>query len=173
MSKVVNLLKGLGYQNVPSVTRSPFWKKQFQDSSVETWLYNQGTATGDHYEQVVLLQVPNDAVGHDGFAHGGFLAALLDESLCFCAYPVLPHRTGMTVALNIDYKAPTPAGEPLIIRAIAESKPESRKATVTAEIYPIKTLDLTELPWATGSEPSVTATQIVVEPKWYDKLTHK
>lgn len=170
MSKCVEVLKGLGYKSIPNIQRSCYWLQQFESVDSEAWLFNERTATAHYREQIVILPVTADNVGHIGIAHGGFLAAILDESLCFCAYPILPHRTGMTVSLNIEYKSPTPANAWMLVRAIARGKPGSRKATVNADIYSLPSLDFEEMPWLSGMEPTVSATEIVVEPRWHDEL---
>jgi adenylylsulfate kinase len=71
--------------------------------------------------------------GHPKIVHGGFLATMLDEGMARCCFGALPHNVGMTANLNINYKAPTPAGSYVVLRATT-TKVEGRKAWVEGRI---------------------------------------
>lgn len=71
--------------------------------------------------------------GHPGIIHGGMLATLLDEGLARCCFGALPNKIAMTANLNINYKAPTTAGQFVVIRA-KTVKVEGRKAWVEGHI---------------------------------------
>jgi acyl-coenzyme A thioesterase PaaI-like protein len=69
--------------------------------------------------------------GAPGRAHGGVVAALMDETMgLVMSISATPAFTGR---LTVTYRAPTPLGEPLEVRArLAEQ--EGRKITVRAEL---------------------------------------
>ncbi|KAI0136236.1 HotDog domain-containing protein [Xylariales sp. AK1849] len=71
--------------------------------------------------------------GHPGIIHGGFLATMLDEGMARCCFGALPHNIGMTANLNINYKAPTPAGSYVVLKATT-TKVDGRKAWVEGRI---------------------------------------
>lgn len=82
---------------------------------------------------VSLMHLGENVCGHPGIVHGGLLATLLDEGLARCCFPALPNKIGVTANLNIDYLAPTKAGNIVILRATT-TKVEGRKAWVEGTI---------------------------------------
>src|SRR5207247_9725831 len=54
--------------------------------------------------------------GHPGWAHGGVLAALLDEALGRAMMAEHPDRLMVTARLEIHYRKPITVGEKVIIR---------------------------------------------------------
>lgn len=74
-----------------------------------------------------------DLCGHPGIVHGGLLATMLDEGLARCCFAALPNKIGMTANLNINYRAPAPAGAFVVLRAVT-TKVEGRKAWVEGRI---------------------------------------
>jgi 3'-phosphoadenosine 5'-phosphosulfate synthase len=74
-----------------------------------------------------------DVCGHPGLVHGGLLATLLDEGLARCCFAALPNKIGMTANLNINYRAPAPAGAYVVLKATT-TKVEGRKAWVEGRI---------------------------------------
>ncbi|KAK8055794.1 adenylyl-sulfate kinase [Apiospora rasikravindrae] len=75
----------------------------------------------------------SELCGHPKIVHGGFLATMLDEGLAKCCLGALPHGVAMTANLNINYKAPTPAGTYVVLRGTT-TKVEGRKAWVEGRI---------------------------------------
>jgi len=70
--------------------------------------------------------------GAPGRAHGGVVAALIDETMgLVLSISRTPAYTGR---LTITYRAPTPVGEPLVVRARREGT-SGRKLTITAEMH--------------------------------------
>jgi uncharacterized protein (TIGR00369 family) len=70
--------------------------------------------------------------GAPGRAHGGIVAALLDEAMGLMN--VIDGAMAVTATLDITYHAPTPLGEPIVARAwIARS--EGRKRYVEATVH--------------------------------------
>ena len=76
--------------------------------------------------------------GHRGIVHGGLSAALLDETLggavyCLKAAGLVGRGPAFTAALEVDYKAPLPAGSVVAVVAVLD-RVDGRKAWVTARI---------------------------------------
>jgi adenylylsulfate kinase len=82
---------------------------------------------------VAISYLGNKLCGHPGIIHGGMLATMLDEGLARCCFGALPNKVGMTANLNINYKAPTKAGQFVVLRA-RTTKVEGRKAWVEGHI---------------------------------------
>jgi 3'-phosphoadenosine 5'-phosphosulfate synthase len=74
-----------------------------------------------------------DLCGHPGIIHGGMLATMLDEGLARCCFAALPNKVGVTANLNINYRAPAPAGAFVVLRA-KTTKVDGRKAWVEGHI---------------------------------------
>lgn len=70
--------------------------------------------------------------GAPGRAHGGVIAALLDETMG--VVHVLNEALAYTAQLDIKYIAPTPIGEPIIARAWL-SRREGRKLYIQASLH--------------------------------------
>jgi 3'-phosphoadenosine 5'-phosphosulfate synthase len=106
---------------------------------------------------VSISHLGNDLCGHPGIIHGGMLATMLDEGLARCCFGALPNKIGMTANLNIDYRAPAPAGSYVVLRA-ETTKVEGRKAWVKGRIETLA---------GEGETPVVLAeaTALFVEPK--------
>ena len=82
---------------------------------------------------VSISYLGKDLCGHPGIIHGGFLATMLDEGMARCCFAALPNKVGMTANLNINYRAPAPAGAFVVLRA-KTTKVEGRKAWVEGHI---------------------------------------
>lgn len=82
---------------------------------------------------VAISYLGSDLCGHPGIIHGGFLATMLDEGIGLCCFDALPNKIGMTANLNINYRAPVPAGSFVVMRAWT-TKVKGRKAWVKAQI---------------------------------------
>lgn len=79
-------------------------------------------ADGEEVSAAVTLR-PEHA-GYDGVAHGGVLAALLDETMGWA--PALANRRFcVCVELNVRYEKPVPVGEP--VRATGRVKSAHRR----------------------------------------------
>lgn len=64
------------------------------------------------------IQLPRHVNGYKNVAHGGVLAALLDESMGWAATVFGgTHRMYLTGELTVKYLAPVPVGEPIEIRS--------------------------------------------------------
>lgn len=86
------------------------------------------------------------------------MATLLDEGLARCGFAALPNKIGVTANLNLNYRAPAPAGSYVVLKANT-TKIEGRKVWVTGRI---ETLGDTEDP----GKVLVEAEGLFVEPKY-------
>lgn len=110
-------------------------------------------------KSLVMVCYLGDLVcGYPGFIHGGLLATLFDEGLGRCTFTALPNKVGMTANLNINYRAPTKAGQYIVMRARV-TKAEGRKAWAEGRIE--------TLPQNEGEEPVllVEGQGLFVEPR--------
>ncbi|KAH9998071.1 Thioesterase/thiol ester dehydrase-isomerase [Xylariaceae sp. FL0662B] len=82
---------------------------------------------------VSISYLGDELCGHPGIVHGGLLATILDEGLARCCFAALPHKVGMTANLNINYRAPAPAGGYVVLKATT-TKVEGRKAWVEGRL---------------------------------------
>lgn len=69
--------------------------------------------------------------GAPGRAHGGIVAALIDETMGLVLSIV--GTPGFTGRLTVTYRAPTPLGQPLEVRSRLAGR-DGRKMTITAEM---------------------------------------
>lgn len=84
-------------------------------------------------ELLMKLRLGEKMVGHPGLVHGGATATLLDDTfgmLFFC----LRMGTGFTANLNIDYRAPLPAGREVQAHLKVTSV-QGRKVHMTAVLF--------------------------------------
>ena len=120
-------------------------QQQYADQSAAIESYHVYQRVGRHIDPSHPINDPNNATisspvvigvvrlgtavdGHAGVVHGGILALLMDDVLGF-AYeavddPKVPHA--VTANLNINYKAPVPAGSAVHIRAILVERQERK-----------------------------------------------
>lgn len=82
---------------------------------------------------VMVLHVGKGLCGHPNIVHGGFVATVLDEFMARCCFKAVPHEIAMTARLNIDYRAPTPAGAFLVLTA-QTTEVNGRKAVVRGRL---------------------------------------
>lgn len=123
----------------------------------------------DSRELVVFYHLGRNLANEKGNVHKGVISLLLDEALCYCGFPTLPSKAGVTARLDLQFHQDVPTDCTVVLRArVHESK--GRKCTITGslETLPYK-------PWYNplGSESSTTlatATCILVEPKWFKHL---
>lgn len=85
-----------------------------------------------------LIATSTDVCGHSGIVHGGFTSAVLDETTGGLVYEMkkagkLGSGPAFTARLEVDYKAPVPAGTDVCCIATVE-KVEGRKIWTMAEL---------------------------------------
>jgi acyl-coenzyme A thioesterase PaaI-like protein len=86
-------------------------------------------------EVMTEYTVPEDYQGYPGVAHGGIVAAMLDEAAGRCLMgDMQAPRFMYTARLNITYRKNVPVGQPLRLVGKAGAS-RGRSATATSAIY--------------------------------------
>ncbi len=118
----------------------------------------------------VFYHLGGGLCGHKGIIHGGILATLLDESLCRCAFPILPHQQGVTASLTVNYRAPAKADNFFVLKAWIDEI-EGRKAWVKGQFELLNNYSDEE-----DSPDNVVLAEaecLVIEPRWAENLKPK
>ncbi|SCW00104.1 LAFE_0B09538g1_1 [Lachancea fermentati] len=121
-------------------------------------------------ELIVFYHLGPNLGNENNRVHKGVLALLLDEALCYCGFPSLPNKRGVTARLSIDYARDVPVDSTVVLRAHVHEA-SGRKCVIkgTLETLPAKRW------WnPLGRETSTvlaSATCILVEPKWFKYVT--
>lgn len=121
----------------------------------------------------VFYHLGSDLSNENNIVHKGIISLLLDEGLCYCGFPSLPNKRGVTAQLKLDFKKDIPPDTTVVLRAkVSELK--GRKCIVdgTLEAIPRKNF----FQYICGIEPNhgevyVAARCILVEPKWFKYFT--
>lgn len=121
----------------------------------------------DESELFVFYHLGPRICGHKGIIHGGLLATLVDESFCRCGFALLPSKRGVTASLELQYKAPTPADNVVIVHS-KTTKHEGRKVWVGGSVKLLPPADQYTSP--DDITVTVEASLLAVEPKWASKL---
>ncbi|CAG8440674.1 2149_t:CDS:2 [Ambispora leptoticha] len=88
-------------------------------------------------ELIGFQHIGKDLSGHEGIAHGGLLAVLVDEMFARVVNPCFPEKNSATAYLHINYRAPCPSDA--IVKGYAKiTNLEGRKAFVEGRIELIK-----------------------------------
>lgn len=82
---------------------------------------------------VSISYLSTDLCGHVGMVHGGMLATMMDEGMACCSFDALPNKIGVTASLTVNYRAPSPAGSFVVLKAEVV-KAEGRKVWVKGRI---------------------------------------
>ena len=103
--------------------------------------------------------------------HRGVEALILDEGLCFCGFPSLPHGRGVTASLNLEFVRDIPEDTTVMLRArVVETK--GRKCVIegTLESLPRGSGSYVESLFGRYDDRGTVyakAKCIIVEPKWF------
>ncbi|CDR37302.1 CYFA0S01e09428g1_1 [Cyberlindnera fabianii] len=97
-----------------------------------------------------------DLTSYDGVIHNGVLSTIIDESLTFCGFPLLPSKRGVTAKLAVNFIEHVEPDSTIILKAKVK---EHKGRKVVIEGF-IETLDPSPVKVAT-------AECILVEPKWF------
>lgn len=118
---------------------------------------------------VVFYHLGSDLSNENNKIHKGILSLLLDEGLCYCGFPYLPNKRGVTAKLTLDFKKDIPSDTTVVLRAKVNQL-KGRKCIIngTLEAIPRKNF----FQYICGIEPKhgdiyVSAKCILVEPKWF------
>ncbi|KAF3388100.1 Uncharacterized protein DPV78_012095 [Talaromyces pinophilus] len=111
-------------------------------------------------ELLAFYHLGSQLAGHAGICHGGLSAVLLDECMGRVCFARFANGVGVTVKLDISYRAPIPVDSVVMVAAKVE-KVEGRKAWVKATIQ-----DPEE------STVFVEAEAMFIEPKWAAEMSN-
>lgn len=111
-------------------------------------------------EMYSFCRLNSNLVGTDGKIHNGVISTLMDESLCFCGFPKLPSKRGVTARLSINYHAKA-SPDSMVILVAKVTNHHNRKCVINGHI---ETYDEKSL-----KKPEVIADGecILVQPKWF------
>ena len=93
--------------------------------------------------------------GPPGYAHGGALAAVIDEAMGAASW--FAGNRGLSVHLSFDYKHPVPVGAPVSVTAQVERREGRKVFTSAAVVLPDGTVAVS------GSGVYVDAPQLLAE----------
>lgn len=124
----------------------------------------------DAGEITVFYHLGRDLSNAEGRVHKGVLSLLLDEGLCFCGFPKLPSKRGVTALLSLHFDRDILADSTVVLRAkVSESK--GRKCVIegTLEALPQRGFlgRLVGMSPPAHGDVYVRSKCILVEPKWF------
>ena len=71
----------------------------------------------------VIYHLGENLSNEKGKVHKGVLSLLLDEALCFCGFPTLPNKRGVTASLAIEFEKDVPVDSTIVLNAqVVETK---------------------------------------------------
>lgn len=106
-------------------------------------------------EMIAFTKLGPGLVGSDGKIHNGIVSTLLDELLCFCGFPKLPNKRGVTASLDIEFLQRVEPDSVIIINGKVVNH-KGRKCVIEGDVTNLKTGELL-----------AKANCILVEPKWF------
>uniref|UniRef100_A0A7R9ZHY4 Acyl-coenzyme A thioesterase THEM4 n=1 Tax=Craspedostauros australis TaxID=1486917 RepID=A0A7R9ZHY4_9STRA len=124
------------------------------DDLIEQYDIYRNTDPNDATAVVGVVQFGKRLDGHPGIVHGGILGLVLDDIFGF-GFFALGVRMAVTANLNIDYRAPVPAGSQVKVTVQLEQR-EGRKLHWKARIESVD-----------GSVLYTEATSLYIIPKKY------
>ncbi|CAB4255905.1 similar to Saccharomyces cerevisiae YBL095W Putative protein of unknown function [Maudiozyma barnettii] len=121
-------------------------------------------------EIVVFYHLGKDLGNERGQIHKGVLSLLLDEGLCFCGFPRLPNKRGVTAKLSIEFAKEIPQDSTIVLRAhVSESK--GRKCIIDGSLESLPQRNIINKILRQGGSSDgtiyVKSKCILVEPKWF------
>lgn len=118
-------------------------------------------------EIVVFYHLGKDLGNENGKVHKGVLSLLLDEALCYCGFPTLPSKRGVTAKLDVHFEKDIPADSTIVLRAnVMESK--GRKCIIDGTLESLPSNSFSRL--FLGPTVYASASCILVEPTWFRHL---
>lgn len=122
---------------------------------------------------VIFYHLGNSLKSHrSSFVSNGISSLLLDEGLCYCGFPLLPSKRGVTAKLSLRFMKDIPADTTVVLRAkVTEFK--GRKCIIDGSLQSLPKKNIYQaLPnqGPTSSDTYATGHCILVEPKWFKYL---
>lgn len=118
----------------------------------------------------VFYHLGNNLANEKKTVHKGILTLLLDEALCYCGFPTLPSKRGVTARLNVKFFRDIPIDSTVILNAnVVESK--GRKCIIKGTLESLS--ESNGMWWSSNNKPIIYATAecILVEPKWFKYIS--
>lgn len=109
-------------------------------------------------EMVAFTRLGHGLTGSDGKVHNGIISTLLDELLCFCGFPKLPNKRGVTASLDIEFLKRAEPNSILVLNSKVVNH-KGRKCVIEGDVKDLK-----------NGELIARANCILVEPKWFKYL---
>ncbi|CAI4037156.1 hypothetical protein SMKI_02G0190 [Saccharomyces mikatae IFO 1815] len=87
----------------------------------------------DRGELTVIYHLGAELGNRNGNVHKGLLSLLLDEALCYCGFPLLPSKRGVTARLSLEFLEDIPINTTIMLKAsIKETK--GRKCVIEGHL---------------------------------------
>lgn len=120
----------------------------------------------------VVYQLGKQLGDSQGYVHNGVLSVLLDEALCYCGFPVLPNKRGVTARLDLEFVGKIPVDSTIVLRArVLEHK--GRKCVISGSLESVPGMERNwweKMTSFRGSKSYVKAKCVLVEPRWFKWL---
>ncbi|VEU19579.1 DEKNAAC100477 [Brettanomyces naardenensis] len=110
-------------------------------------------------EMYSFCKLDSNLVGTDGKIHNGVISTLMDESLCFCGFPQLPSKRGVTAKLVINYYGKA-APDSMVLLVAKISEVHGRKCVIKGHI---ETFDESQ----NAPQKLADGECVLVQPKWF------
>lgn len=126
--------------------------------------------TQDH-SVVIFYHLGDSLKSHKSkFISNGVSSLLLDEGLCYCGFPLLPSKRGVTAKLLLNFKKEIPVDTTVVLKAkVLESK--GRKCVIDGSLESLpKGKNMLNFGSRNDFDTYATGHCILVEPKWFKYL---
>ncbi|SCU87087.1 LAMI_0D04676g1_1 [Lachancea mirantina] len=122
-------------------------------------------------ELVVFYHLGHNLGNERGNVHKGIVALLMDEALCYCGFPTLPSKRGVTARLDLTFAHDVPADSTVVLRArVRETK--GRKCVIDGTLESLPATRPWYNPWGPTKRTQIASgTCILVEPKWFKHMS--
>ncbi|EJS44605.1 YBL095W [Saccharomyces arboricola H-6] len=131
-------------------------------------------------EVTVIYRLGAELGNRDGNVHKGLLSLLLDEALCYCGFPLLPSKRGVTARLSLEFLEDIPVDTTIMLKAsVKECK--GRKCIIEGHLEEFPPDKASKkmgrgwnlfAHWGSGDKKEVAkkfvkANCVLVEPTWF------
>ncbi|WBF10884.1 hypothetical protein N7582_000105 [Saccharomyces uvarum] len=185
------------------VEESEFYKKLVSDDNTEHILFSEKIPSGhreyhvgqgllfgkgkleidplvfhnvNRNEVTVIYHLGTELGNREGNVHKGLLSLLLDEALCYCGFPLLPSKRGVTARLSLEFLEDIPVDTTIMLKAsVKECK--GRKCIIEGHLeeFPSETASKKVggrswnlfRPEDEAAKKFATANCVLVEPTWF------